>query len=83
MVRPLVGRHDVELSMDTTLIRVCLLRRVPPHDAKDYVSYPTFIAEQLVAMRYARVVLAEENLELDSPRLYLPHGRSYSLAQKD
>ena len=69
--------------LDQTLTRVQLLRRVPPHNAKDYVSYPAFIAERLLAAGYVRAVSDAENAELDSPRLYLPNGQPYHLARKD
>ena len=71
------------MTLDDHLIRVQLLRRVPPHNAKDYVSYPSFIADRLITARYARLVSDDENAELNSPLLYLPNGQPYFLARKD
>ena len=69
--------------LDQTLTRVRLLRRVPPHDAKDYVSYPAFLAQRMIAKGWARAVSDDENAEIDSPLLYLPNGKPYCLARKD
>ena len=69
--------------LDQTLTRVRLLHRVPPHNAKDYVSYPAFLAERLIAAGWARTVSEDENTEIASPLLYLPNGQPYCLARKD
>jgi hypothetical protein len=62
---------------------VQLLRRVPPHDVRDYVRYPALIAKEIVRAGWGRAVSDEEVAEINSPRLYIPAGTPHFGARKD
>lgn len=62
-------------------VRCYLLRDVPPCKRFDYVSYPTLIANQLLARGYVRLASDEEDAEIDSPKLYIPSGQPYRSAR--
>lgn len=78
---------DVMLDWDQsgleTLRLVQLLRRIPPHERRDYVRYPALIAMRIVDAGWGRLVGPDEEAELDSPRLYIPHGIPHTGARRD